>query len=229
MAEIKKRILECPNCKAEIEVQIRPRLEMPYDQEEKKKIMDGMFFRNKCPGCGRLIPAIYNFEYNDMENKYLIWLLPQIHEEEKKRIIDFNQLLATDNRLRLAQGGYRYRLVMTDMELREKVLIFDEGFDDRFIEAMKVIYVPVIMEKVGNDCQVVGIFFDKSAEGEYQWLVVFDKMKPTIFTVNMDMYEDMKEKLWETAEKNYQDDCMLMIEAHWAAKVMKECSEAENQ
>lgn len=225
MGEIIKEKLACPSCNTEIEVEMRPRLEMPYDQEFKQQIMDGMFFRNKCPGCGRLIPAIYNFEYNDLESRYLIWVLPRIGEEEKKRIIDFNQLLQTDNRLRLAQGGYRYRLVMTDMELREKVLIFDEGLDDRFIEAMKVIYVPVIMEKVGNDCKVVGIFFDKSATGEYQWLVVFDKMKPTIFTLDMKMYEDMKEKLWDAAEANYQNDCMIMIEAHWAAKVMKECSE----
>jgi len=227
MAEFKKQTLQCPNCQHDIEVEMRTSLEMPYDKEYKQEIMDGMFFRNKCEGCGRLIPAIYDFSYNDLENKYLIWMLPTIGEIEKQHIIGFNERLKTDNVLRMAQGGYRYRIVVTDMELREKILIFDEGLDDRYIEAMKNIYVPVILDKVGRDNKILGIFFDKDQNGEYQWMVVFDNRKPGIYTVNMNMYEDMEKRLKEAADRNYDEHTMLMIEGRWAAKVMQETSEAE--
>ena len=46
-----------------------------------------------------------------MEQKYLIWLAPKMEEEEQKDIEEYNERLKTDNRLRLAQGGYTYRIV----------------------------------------------------------------------------------------------------------------------
>ena len=133
MSEIKKQKIVCPYCKKEFEIKIWEKLEMPYDELQKERVMKNTFFRTRCRGCEMLLPVIYDMEYNDLERKYLIWIVPKLLDGEKVRIMKFNKRIETDNTLKLAQGGYRYRLVRTDNELREKVLIFDEGLDDRFI------------------------------------------------------------------------------------------------
>ena len=220
MSEVKKQMITCPYCGKEFEIKIWSQLEMPYDEVHKERIMKNTFFKTRCRNCEMLLPMAYDLEYNDLERKYLIWFVPKLLDSEKVRIMKFNNRLETDNTLKLAQGGYRYRLVRTDNELREKVFIFDEGLDDRFIETMKVAYVPVIKKNAGEENRILGIFFDKNAEGKYQWVVIFDKRKPMVFDVDMSIYEDMKEKLWDLAEEKTMKG-LALIESRWAMDIMK--------
>ena len=219
MAEIKRQKIICPRCNTELEVELWDKVEMPYDAEQKDRIMKNTFFRAKCTGCETLLPIIYDCEYNDLERKFLIWIVPKFLDGEKARIMRYNNRLETDNTLKLAQGGYRYRIVRNDNELREKVLIFDEGLDDRFIETMKLAYVPVIKNNIGEDCKILGLYFDKNANGKYQWVVIFDKREPMVLNIDMNIYHDMKEKLWDIAESKTPKG-LAIIEAHWALDVM---------
>lgn len=220
MAKTKKQRIQCPKCGKEIEIEVWDTLEMPYDEEQKEKILKNVFFRIRCEACGIQLPMLYDCEYNDLEKKFLIWIVPKLLDSEKVRIMKFNKRLETDKTLQLAQGGYRYRLVRSDNELREKVLIFEEGLDDRFIETMKITYVPLIRKNVGNDCTIRGIYFDRNGQGGYQWVVILEKRQPLVLDVNMDIYEDMKEKLWDTAEKKTIKG-LALIEERWALDVME--------
>ena len=219
MAKMRKQMIRCPKCNAVLEMEMWNKLEMPYDENQKDKVMNNTFFKVKCDACGMSLPMMYDFEYNDLERKFLIWVVPQMTEAEKGRIMNFNKRLETDRALQLAQGGYRYRIVQTDNDLREKVLIFEEGLDDRFIETMKISYVPVIKKHVGEDCKILGFYFDKNEEGKYQWVVVFDKRDPMLLKVDMNIYHDMKEKMWELAESKTPDG-FLVVGAAWALDVM---------
>lgn len=219
MENVKKRKMVCPKCHTELEVDIWDKIELPYDVQQKERLMKGSFFGAKCTACQTMIPMVYDCEYNDLERKYMIWIVPKLLDSEKARIMGYNKRLETDKTLQLAQGGYRYRIVRTVNELREKIFIFDEGLDDRFIETMKIVYVPVIRKNVGNDMKILGLYFDKNAEGTYQWIVVFDKREPMVLNVDMDIYHDMKEKLWDIVEEKTMKG-LAMIEAHWALDVM---------
>lgn len=219
MGKSRKQMVRCPKCDSVIEVSIWDKLEMPYDEEQKDKVMRNTFFRVKCSKCEMEMPMLYDCEYNDLERKFMIWVVPQMTDAEKGRIMHFNKRLETDNALRLAQGGYRYRIVKTDNELREKVLIFNEGLDDRFIETMKISYVPIIKKHVGEDCKIMGFFFDKNENGNYQWVVVFDKREPMLLKIDMNIYHDMKEKMWEIAETKTPNG-LISVGAGWALDVM---------
>lgn len=219
MAKSRKQMVRCPKCNELIEINIWDKLEMPYDEEQKDKVMKNIFFRVKCGKCEMEMPMLYDCEYNDLERKFMIWVVPQMTDAEKVRIMNFNKRLESDNALRLAQGGYRYRIIKTDNELREKVLIFNEGLDDRFIETMKLAYVPVIKKNVGEECKIMGFFFDKNEKGNYQWVVVFDKREPMLLKVDMNIYHDMKEKMWNVVESKTPKG-LAMIGAQWAFDVM---------
>lgn len=219
MSERKKQMIACPKCGKAIEIEVWDSIDIPYDMEQKEKVLNNTFFKVGCDTCKIAFPIGYKCLYNDMEQKYLIWLAPKMEEEEQKDIEEYNERLKTDNRLRLAQGGYTYRIVRNDNELREKVLIFDEGLDDRYIETMKMVYVPVLKQNLAKDSRIMGLYFDKKEEGGYQWVVVFDNRQPLIADVDMHIYEDMKEKLKNIVEEKTAEG-FIQIHAPWAMDVM---------
>ena len=139
MAEIRKETVVCPKCKKQIEIGVWDSIDIPYDIEQKEKVLKNVFFKVHCDTCDILFPIAYRCQYNDMEKKFIVWMVPGMEEKDKVAIAAYNERIKNDNILRLAQGGYQYRIVRSDNELREKVFIFEEGLDDRIIEMMKVI------------------------------------------------------------------------------------------
>lgn len=220
MSEITKQKIPCPKCGKLMDVDVWDSIDIPYEMEQKEKVLNNTFFKQTCPECQFSFPLAYKCLYNDMEQKYLIWLAPRLEEEEKAEIAEYNDKLKTDNRLRLAQGGYTYRIVRNDNELREKVLIFDEGLDDRYIETMKLVYVPAFKKNIAKDSKILGLYFDKKSSGEgYQWVLIFDNKAPVIADINMDIYEDMKEKLKDLVEEKTGEG-FVQISAPWAMDIM---------
>lgn len=219
MSEVKKQMIACPKCGREIEIEVWDSIDIPYDIEQKEKVLNNTFFKAGCDACKITFPIGYKCLYNDMEQKYLIWMAPKLEAEEQKDIEEYNERLKTDSRLKLAQRGYTYRIVRNDNELREKVLIFDEGLDDRYIETMKMAYVPVFKKNLAKDSRIMGLYFDKKADGKYQWVIVFDNRQPVIADVNMDIYEDMKDKLNSIVEEKTTEG-FIQINALWAMEVM---------
>lgn len=229
MSEVKKQMIACPKCGKEIEIDVWDSVDIPYDMEMKEKVLQNTMFKAHCEDCGFVFPIGYKFLYNDMEQRYLIWMAPRLEEAEQKDIDDYNEQLKTDHRLQLAQKGYIYRIVRNDNELREKVVIFDEGLDDRYIETMKIVYLPVIKKNVPADARIMGIYFDKKPEEEkgYRWVVIFDKNKPIMADINMDIYEDMKEKLHDLVEEKTPVG-FTQIAAPWAMDVMMSRVDGQN-
>lgn len=220
MSEITKQTIACPKCGKMIQIDVWDSIDIPYDIEQKEKVLKNTFFKSTCEDCKITFPIAYKCLYNDMEQKFLIWLAPRLEEEEKAEVAEYNEKLKTDNRLRLAQGGYTYRIVRNDNELREKVLIFDEGLDDRYIETMKLVYVPAFKKNIAKDSKILGLYFDKKSSGEgYQWVLIFDNKKPVIADINMDIYEDMKDKLHDLVEEKTGEG-FIQISAPWAMDVM---------
>lgn len=219
MAEVRQQKLVCPQCKKEIVINVWDKVELPYDMQQRDRVLQNKFFKVDCNGCQFSFTIAYKCQYNDMERKYLLWVAPAMDEKSQREIEAYNQQLRADERLRLAQGGYRYRIVRNDNELREKVIIFDEGLDDRFIETLKIVYVPLIKNKMGEGTQITGIFFDRKKTGGYQFIVTFDNKPPMSANVNMDIYHDMMVKLKDIAERNTPFG-LGRIDADWGVKVM---------
>lgn len=219
MAETRVQKITCPRCRKEVGIQVWTKIELPYDAPQREQVLHNTFFKVRCRECETVFTIAYKCQYNDMERKYLLWVAPSMDEKTQKEIDAYNQELRTDNRLRLAQGGYRYRIVRSDNELREKVIIFDEGLDDRYIETMKLVYVPLIKNKVGKEIQISGIFFDKKQTSGYQLVVTFTNRAPMCADVNMEIYRDMTGKLRDVVERNTPEG-LCRIDAKWALKVM---------
>lgn len=219
MSDNRKQMIKCPKCRKDIEVELFDGLEMPYDSEHKESILKNSFFKIHCDTCGISFPISYQFTYNDMEQKYFIWLAPRMDENEQKAIAAHNDRLKNDNVARLAYNGYRHRIVRNDNELREKVLIFDNGLDDRYVETMKLMYYPSLKQQLAKDTKILGLYFDEKPGGGYQWAIITDKEQLMFANINMDMYEDMTYQLKEAAEAKTPEG-LALINGPWAQDVL---------
>ncbi|MCM1497850.1 MAG: CpXC domain-containing protein [Clostridium sp.] len=222
MSEISKQKTMCPECGRIIEFDVWESIEIPYDAEQKEKVLDNTFFRVSCHNCRISFPVAYPCVYNDLEQRYLIWIAPKLDEKEQADILNHNRKLKSDAALRLAQNAYTFRIVRNSNELREKIRIFDEGLDDRLLETLKLVYVPSIRKEIGAETVITGLYFDKHPKsGEYQWVVLAAKREPLVGRIDMSIYEDMKEKM-EAIIKEKTGEGLVRIDARWASDVMKE-------
>lgn len=219
MAELKKQKITCPKCKREVDINVWTKIELPYDAEQREQVLRNMLFKVGCETCKETFTIAYKCQYNDMERRFLLWVAPAMDEKTQNEIAAYNHRLTVDNTLRLAQGGYRYRIVRSDNELREKVIIFEDGLDDRFVETMKIVYVPIIKNRVGINVPITGIYFDRKRSGGYQFIVTFVDRQPMCADANMEIYADMTEKLRAIVERETPSG-LCRIDADWALKVM---------
>lgn len=217
MAEIKKQKFTCPKCGQDIELELLAGMEVPYDEDYKKRVMDDSFFTMHCKHCNMVLPFAYSSSYNDLEKKFLLWLVPNMNEEDQERIASYNERLETDNVLKLARSGYRFRVVRNSTDFREKILIFDAGLDDRIVEIMKVNYVPSILKQVGEESKIVGFYFDWRIDGQGgQWMIIFDNQKPMIAPFDMKYYEETEAK-WKRSLSRSTPKGLTAIDSKWAS------------
>lgn len=222
-SEVKK--LKCPQCGAEIMFKVKKEIDIPDDLVYKKKILNNKLFTMSCKKCGFGTPAEYYCRYNDMDQRYLIWVMPKFTPEDRKKIEIHNERIKTDDVLRLARIDYRMRAVKDDMDLKEKIIIFDDNLDDRIIELMKVATVPYIRNELGIQSDIVQFRFTKMEKsGEYRFVVMFKDTKPEVLYFNMEQYEEIKKEYGDVIDSATEDG-MNVIDAGWATETLKQIAE----
>lgn len=202
-----------------MEVGIWTSINMPYDKEQKKRIMKNTFFSVDCEKCGKNNIVSYKCEYNDMEHRYSIRLVPKVAGDVQKDMEEYNKRMKEDKALYFARNGFVQRAVCDSNELREKILIFDEGLDDRYIEIMKLAYYRELAKTLHGDSRVMGIYFDKHGANAYHWVVVLNNRQPFTVEIDMDLYEDVKNRMKERAEEATPEG-ICRIYGGWAVDVV---------
>ena len=74
------KAIVCPGCgelsKAEIHTSINP----ARDKTIRKRVLDGELFDFRCPSCGYTAKLNYPLLYNDMKNRFMVYLIPKIDQ-----------------------------------------------------------------------------------------------------------------------------------------------------
>ncbi len=133
MAKMEK--LTCPGCGQETEFATWQSLNVSLDPQEKRRLISRELFQFKCPACPVVTDIVYPLLYHDMEQKRMIFLIPDAPDGAQQAAPSgFDESAMT----MMAAEGYQFRLVGTQNDLVEKVLIFDAGLDDGPIELCKL-------------------------------------------------------------------------------------------
>lgn len=119
-----KELIDCPKCGAQFPFETAPVMDAPG------RILDLSAFHAACPECGAGLMLPYPSVYHDAGKRIMIRFIPHGFDRSD---------LPAD--LPEPGAGYTLRTVHSAHSLREKVLIFEHGLDDRAIELLKILTI----------------------------------------------------------------------------------------
>lgn len=204
-----------PKCNTESDFVLWDSINTMLDPEMKAKVRTGEAFRWECPKCGYRSNADYATLYHQMEDHVMIYYVPG----DKTEAIGFMKGIFRNSDGEAIEPGidlkldndYCNRIVGTQNELREKLVILDEGLDDHVIELMKLI-MKVHLQNNDQDLKIEEFLFDIDQEGT------------RFFAINLgngewghtDFVQDMYDSIAEDMKDIIENDDEVVVDFNWA-------------
>ncbi len=207
--------LECPSCGKKSPFTIRKSINTAEEPAMKQAVRDKSAFLFECPSCaGTAVVNSGTLLYQQPEEH---WLIQYIADDEATFDFVTQMQNGTSPLQPFVDDHYLIRLVRSLNRLIEKLLIFDEGLDDRIMEIYKVI---VLMDytKKNPDIENPELYFYKNDEGEKRIHILVDNQDlcSTIFLP--DMYRQLEEQFQPRLPDINEDE--LQIDEQWAFRIL---------
>ena len=147
----------CPQCGKPVRTKMWTGISAQTEPEMRARILDETFFDWQCQHCGYQAELVYPCLYHDKARKFMVYLVPEGNEKDLKKVnVDerFPQL-----------HDVKKRVVVSPMELKEKILVFEAGLDDVGIELVKAGIAAAVEEKNGVSVEA-GCFCFADPQGD---------------------------------------------------------------
>lgn len=209
--------LNCPKCHDNFEKEVWQSINVTIDPDLKKELKDYKFFLHTCPKCGFEFVSYYNFLYHDMENQFMVSLCDDLIE--MSRVIDVFE----ESKGELAKYGStikdtRVRVTTDERIFREKILLFENGFDDRIVEIYKLITI-MNAYKMSEKCGLlVETIYGIDRDSLDFALKRIGKKKDFFGNLSVKVYENIKKDY----EKQIINEDDYLINAAWAIEKIRE-------
>ncbi len=179
--EIVKDII-CPQCGESQKYRLFSSVNVKENPEFKQKILDETFFDWRCKRCNYFAAMAYPFLYTDPAAGYVISVAP----------------LGTNGEIEPTEAVREYvkRGVKNLAELKEKILIFDAGYDDAAVELVKNALCGII--KNSYHVNRVHAYYSRVNEqaGEMEFAIFLPKKtEPVYHSTKLDVYKQSQEVL----------------------------------
>ena len=214
MSRTIKKEITCPACGEKADAKMWASVNVTLDQELRESVLDESLFTWTCPQCGHEALLSYPCLYHDMANKFMIYLVPGAKQES------LNDAEAENRYPEL--GGVTKRLAADLNEMKEKILIFENGLDDRAVELTKLAMSKVALKKHGKELEK-GYFCAKDGETGHLAFTFFvkDTGEPYHKTTRMEAYEKSREVAKRYSGQSVPPAGFLRIGASWAQKALE--------
>lgn len=177
--EISKEII-CPQCGQPQKYHMFASINARENPELKEKVLGETLFDWRCQRCNYFAAMAYPFLFTDPEGGYVICVVPAGTT---------GNVQPTDAVKELTK-----RSVKNLAELKEKILIFDAGYDDVAVELVKNALCGIIK----NTYQVnrVHAYFSRVSGEEMEFAIFIPKREePVYHSTKLDVYKQSQEVL----------------------------------
>lgn len=221
MAMRSKVTLKCPKCSQNMEVEQWSAINGDKNPQQKLKLLQGTLFQSACKNCGNPVTVGYPVIYHDTKQNYMIWLV--YDDEEVSHVTDYfkkSKSYQTDPNNdddEKVDPACRQRIVRSADALREKIMIFDSGLDDKIMEIMKLAYAQQAQRNLRSDNIAAAFFTNK--DGEKLIELYTEKGKAFVSDVSRDIYRQLEDKYGSKA--SYAEDRVYLIDDVWAYELLR--------
>lgn len=200
--------IKCPECGAETEFLVWETMNTEIDPEVFDNIRNGDAFKWHCSGCDNKSLLFYPTIYHQVQDKFLISFVPgntdsavsYMKDVEKGNISGYD-----------FGTGYTKRVVGDINQLREKLVILDDGLDDRILELMKLFIIADVQNK-NPDVKIAEMFFNKDSSGERSFAIRFDNDKWGSSSFVRESYDQIEQTFMTALAA----DDEVLIDLEWA-------------
>ena len=198
-----KQSIKCPKCSQLVEVTVWNSITADDSKDLKQDLLAGKINMFHCPSCSHTALMPSPMLYKDDEQRLMISFYPCDDPLLKEQLFDNVVKTSKDSGELDKLEGYNLRFINDYNELLEKVLIFDNGLNDKTVEVIKLMILMQEPDKSEQrDCRF-GKLDDKTIE-----FMVFDRLENQIYTsaVPMETYDTIHKQLLESGMKPYSFD-----------------------
>ena len=202
----------CPQCGASSEVKVFKTVNVTTDRNFREQLLSGEMLHFHCPNCGHDAQLRYPMLYNDINNKFMVYFIPDAAKDK-----------VTDEALEKEYGelaGIRRRLVGDFNELKEKIHIFESGLDDRVIEVVKAALKDVVEKRTGE--QVTGGYLSKYSVSEDRIGFTFfvgENKEQFVQTTRLEIY-DKSAGVARACKEDENDRSFRAVNREWARNAL---------
>lgn len=219
--EKKKEKIACPYCGHEQDFMSYINIDVDIEPDMKEKIMSDEIFTFTCEECGKKALMAFPCLVSDMEKKYIFWLIANFDDEQKKALDDDLAASMKNDEDRKFAEGYTRRIVGSINELKEKILIADEGLDDRVIEVMKILCINEVADQL-NAAQLSEVRYNRKENGDMCLVLIFLDRDPAMIDVTEEMYGKVEKMFAMDIEEKTQKEGFAEIDPYWANEVIND-------
>ncbi len=142
-----KQNVKCPKCGQMSEVTVWNSITVSDSVDLKQDLLSGKINMFRCPSCSYSALMPTPMLYHDENKKLMISFSPCNDEVLKHQLFDNVQKSSKESGELEKLEGYNLRFVADYNELLEKILIFDNGMNDKTIEVLKLMILSQDIEK----------------------------------------------------------------------------------
>lgn len=181
--------IACRFCQHEQEFTLWQSINATSDPELKDQLMSGELMTFTCQSCQKVAEVVWPLLYHDMERNLMV----HIRIDEQLSDGQAPQPDPVEDFMR----GFTLRTVASRNELVEKVLIFEDGLDDRIIEIFKIaLRRQLEQDGQGGDGELMFSACGESEEGEKEIaFVLLEGEGESSFAVPLSVYEYFAEHI----------------------------------
>lgn len=204
--------ITCPECKKVSEFIVWDSINTTVNPEMKEKVQSGEIFKWTCPDCGCKVRVDFAMLYHQMEDAIMLYYVPGNPEGAMPYLKHAFEGMVKDN----SKKQYIKRVVGTTNQFREKLLIWNEGLDDRKVELMKL-FASTRIKLQDKNFELVEMLFDKLKDGTRCFALRLKNGKWQHMEFDEALYENVS-KVFKTVLE-HEDD--IVIDFNWAVSLME--------
>lgn len=204
----------CPMCGELSKAIAYTSVNVTVNPELREQVLDGSLFAWKCPSCGYSARLTYPVLYNDMKNRFMVYLIPKI---DRFQLCD-KELEDKYSNLR----NISKRVVSDFNSFKEKIFIFESRLDDMAVELTKVAISQTVSKKLGGVSVNEGYLSMYDRESNTMGFTYFtgDDLKPYVQTARLEIYAKSKDIIEKFAVKDKKLKGFVKIDGEWAENIL---------
>lgn len=214
MSEKVTKSIVCPKCNETTQTEIYTSINAFNDPDLREAALDESLFKWRCSCCNHQARLTYPVLYNDMKNRFMVYLIPRIDRfqlADKELEEEFSNL-----------KNINKRLVADYNAFKEKVFIFESGLNDMAVELTKLAISEAVAKKHNLEYVDNGYLSMYDRETNTMGFTFFlgKDNAPYVQSARLEIYGKSMSIVKEFAQKDRNLKGFIKIDREWAENVL---------